>query len=227
MVWIRYAKIRVVWRCYTTRGYNTKYHDVIASIKDEYEKRPIEDIDTWAKRLGDFVADKMCMNSCESLSTSVFCDKTSLQVEVIYTSETLVAKPMVKKEIVEKEEVVEEEEKKKLEERPLGIVHVPKYISGQMEILEERYKEAATTDEKIAIRAEINKLKQRYGIEIVPMKPVEVKYIEVKPPMLRVPKYVLEQIEILEERYKEATTTDEKLAIRAEINKLKERYSII
>jgi transcription antitermination factor NusG len=211
MVWIRFARIQAVWRCYTTRGYSTKYHVVGVAIKDEYEKRPIEDIDTWARILGDFVVDKMCTNSCESLSTSVFCDKTSLRVDVIYTSETLVAKPRVKKG--------EEEEKKKKE--------VPKYILGQIEILEERYKEAATTDEKLAIRAEINKLKQRYGIEIVPMKPIEVKPIEMKPLISIVPKYILGQIEILEERYKEAATTDEKLAIRAEINKLKERYSIM
>lgn len=97
MVWIRYARIKAVWRCYTTRGYYTKYHVVGAAIRDEYEKRPTEDIDEWAKRLGDFVAEKMCDTSCQSLSTSVFCDKLSIQVDIIYTSETIV--PEVKKKI--------------------------------------------------------------------------------------------------------------------------------
>lgn len=219
MVWIRYARIKAIWRCYTTRGYSTKYHIVGVTIRDEYEKRPTEDIDIWARRLGDFVADKMCTNSCESLSLSVFCDKTSLQVEVIYTSETLVTR---KKEVEIVEEKAKKELEKELEERPLRLV--PKYILEQIEVLEERYKDAVTIDEKIAIMAEINRLKQRYGIGIVPMKPIEVKPIEVKP---RVPKYILEQIEILEERYKEVETTDEKITIRAEINKLKERYGII
>lgn len=145
MVWIRYAKIQAIWRCYTTRGYSTKYHVVGVAIRDDYEKKPTEDIEIWARRLGDFVVDKMCMNSCESLSTSVFCDKTSLRVDVIYTSETLVAKPKVKKEV----EIVEEEKKKELEkeleERPLGIVPpVPMYILEQIKLLEMKKEETKT-----------------------------------------------------------------------------------
>lgn len=211
MVWIRYAKILAIWRCYTTKGYSTKYHNVGVSIKDEYEKRPTEDIEIWAKRLGDFVVDKMCKNSCESLSTSVFCDKTSLQVDVIYTSETLVAG-------------AKEKEKKEVEKEAIAI---PKHILGQIDILEDKYKEAVSIDEKIAIMDEINRLKQRYGIEMIPSpeaKPIEVKPVEAK---FKAPKYILEQIDILEERYKEVVTIDEKLAIRDEINKLKERYNII
>lgn len=168
MVWYRYARIRTIWRCFTTRGYTTKYHVVGVAIRDEYEKRPIEDIDTWAGRLGDFVANKMCENSCQSLSTSVFCDKTSLEVEVVYTSETLVVKPIEKKEEVE---VVEEKEKVKIEEKlkeriptPLPIP-VPRYILEQISYLEERYKEAETVDEKMAIREEIDSLKKRYSIK--------------------------------------------------------------
>ncbi len=40
---------------------------------------------------------------------------------------------------------------------------VPTYILGQIELLEERYKEAENTDEKIAIKEEIDRLKERYG----------------------------------------------------------------
>lgn len=162
MVWIRYAKIRVIWRCYTTRGYSTKYHVVGVAIRDEYEKRPAEDIEIWARRLGDFVVDKMCTNSCESLSTSVFCDKTSLQVEIVYTSETLVAKPRVKKE----EEIVEEEEKKELEERPLRVIppRVPMYILELIKFLEMKKEETKTKKGKSAVQEEIDKIKERYGI---------------------------------------------------------------
>lgn len=92
MVWIRFARIKAVWRCYTTRGYTSKYHAVGAAIRDEYENRPTEDIDEWAKRLGDFVATKMCENSCQSLSPSIFCDRSSIQVDITYTSEILVGK---------------------------------------------------------------------------------------------------------------------------------------
>lgn len=165
MVWIRYARIKTVWRCYTTRGYSTKYHVVGVAIKDEYEKRPIEDIDTWVRRLGDFVVDKMCTNSCESLSTSVFCDKASLQVDVIYTSETLVARPRVKKEV----EIVEEEKKgleKELEERPLRVIppRVPMYILELIKFLEMKKEETKTKKGKEAVQEEIDKIKERYGI---------------------------------------------------------------
>ena len=165
MVWIRYGKIRVIWKCSTTRGYDTKYHAVGVSIKDEYAKKPEEDIENWAMRLGDFVARKMCQNACGSLSTSVFCDEGSVQVEVIYTSEMLVAKPGIIEEKVIEEKVVEEE---KIEEEKVvkeaEKPKVPEYILGQIEYLEDRYKEAESTDEKIAIREEINRLKERYRI---------------------------------------------------------------
>lgn len=42
-----------------------------------------------------------------------------------------------------------------------------------------------------------------------------------------VPTYILGQIELLEDRYKEAESVDEKMAIREEINRLKERYEIV
>lgn len=151
MVWIRYARIRALWRCYTTRGYSTKHHVVGVAIRDEYEKRPIEDIDIWARRLGDFVVDKMCTNSCESLSTSVFCDKTSLEVEVIYTSETLVVKPVVKKEVVPPVAEIEE---------------LPKFEKDIVELLEERLKEATSADEADAIKEEINNIYRRRGLPV-------------------------------------------------------------
>lgn len=44
-------------------------------------------------------------------------------------------------------------------------VKMPKYILGQIELLEEKYKEAETIDEKMAIKEEIDKIKQRYGIK--------------------------------------------------------------
>ncbi len=165
MVWIRYGKIRAIWKCTTTRGYETKYHAVGASIKDEYEKKPEEDIENWANRLGDFVARRMCHMACGSLSDSVYCDEGSVQAEIIYTSEILVTKPGAKEE-----EKLIEEEKKRLEEKVPEKVEeevkpkVPEYILGQIELLEDRYKEAESVDEKMAIREEINRLKERYVI---------------------------------------------------------------
>ncbi len=147
MVWIRYGRIKAIWRCYTTRGYSTKYHAVGVAIRDEYEKKPIEDIDIWVRRLGNFVVDKMCTNSCESLSTSVFCDKTSLEVDVIYTSETLVVKPEVKKEVV-----------------PPVVGELPKFEKEIVELLEERLKEATSADEADAIKEEINNIYMRRGL---------------------------------------------------------------
>ena len=152
MVWIRYGKIRAIWKCTTARGYDTKYHAVGVSIRDEYEKKPEEDIENWANRLGDFVARRMCRNACGSLSTSVFCDEGSVQSEIVYTSEMLVMPEKIGEKLVEKikpEKVVSK---------------VPAYILGQIDILEERFKEAESSDEKMAIREEINKLKERYEI---------------------------------------------------------------
>ena len=65
---------------------------------------------------------------------------------------------------MEKEETKELKEKleEKVEVVPVPIV--PKYILEQIAYLEEKYKEAETTDEKMAIKEEIDKIKQRYGI---------------------------------------------------------------
>lgn len=145
MVWIRYARIKVTWKCFTTRGYASKLHSVGVVIRDEYEKRPTDDIDTWAKRLGDFVANKMCENSCQSLSTSVFCDKTSLEIEIVYTSETLVVK------------------EKKLEEMPT--IPVPMYILEQIKLLEMKREDTKTKKGKSAIQKSIDEIKRRYGIK--------------------------------------------------------------
>ncbi len=166
MVWIRYGKIRAIWKCTTARGYDTKFHAVGVSIKDEYEKKPEEDIENWASRLGDFVARRMCINACGSLSTSVFCDEGSVQSETVYTSEVLAARPGVKEEKVVEEEKKEEMKEKLPEETKPGkaVPKAPAYILGQVDKLEERYKEAESTDEKMAIREEIDKLKERYGI---------------------------------------------------------------
>lgn len=68
------------------------------------------------------------------------------------------------------EEKLIEEEKKRLEEKVPEKVEeevkpkVPEYILGQIDLLEDRYKEAESVDEKIAIREEINRLKERYRI---------------------------------------------------------------
>lgn len=52
--------------------------------------------------------------------------------------------------------------------------------------------------------------------EILPVKKIEI----------IIPRYILEQIEYLERRYREAETVDEKLAIREEIDAIKRRYGI-
>jgi hypothetical protein len=172
MVWIRYGKIRAIWKCTTARGYDTKYHAIGVSIKDEYENKPEEDIENWVNRLGDFVARMMCRNACGSLSTSVYCDEGSAQSETVYTSEMLVARPSVKEEKQVEEEKVEEEKKLEKIKAKIGktkveeiMTKVPAYILGQIEILETRYNEAESTDEKMAIREEIDDLKRRYGVE--------------------------------------------------------------
>lgn len=55
---------------------------------------------------------------------------------------------------------------------------------------------------------------------------VEIEIVKPEKVVPKVPAYILGQIDILEERYNEAESTDEKMAIREEINKLKERYKI-
>lgn len=150
MVWIRYARIKAVWRCYTTRGYSTKYHVVGVAIKDEYEKRPTEDIEIWVRRLGDFVVDKMCTNSCESLSASVFCDKASLQVEVIYTSETLAERPHITRPPIVKPPVV--------------VPKIPTDVLSSIERLETR-KKRVPPEVAVMIQGEIDLLKKKYGIK--------------------------------------------------------------
>ncbi len=152
MVWIRYGKIRAIWKCTTTRGYDTKYHAVGVSIKDEYERKPEEDIDSWVNRLGAFVAKRMCQNACGSLSTSVFCDDGSTQAEIVYTSEMLVTRPIlkeekakiekVKPEKIEEEKIEEEKiEEEKIEEEKIEEEKVPKIILEQLDILEKRLSE--------------------------------------------------------------------------------------
>lgn len=47
---------------------------------------------------------------------------------------------------------------------PIEVPIAPKYILDQIAYLEERYKEAETVDEKMAIREEIDRIKLRYGI---------------------------------------------------------------
>lgn len=53
--------------------------------------------------------------------------------------------------------------------------------------------------------------------EIPPVKKVE------KP---KIPRYILDRIEYLEDRYREAETRGERISIRKEINKIKRRYGI-
>lgn len=153
-MWLRYANIRTIWKCLTTRGYTTKYHAVGVAIRDEYEKKPIEDIDVWAKRLGDFVVNKMCENSCQSLSTSVFCDKASLNVEIVYTSETLVVVPPIVKppEIIPPVVV------------PEVRVVVPADVLASINRLEAR-KKRVSPEISAVIQIEIDLLKKRYGIK--------------------------------------------------------------
>ncbi len=75
----------------------------------------------------------------------------------------------------------------------------------------------------------ISERAEEMGVEVVKPEKIEEKLpeeieVKVKP---KVPAYILGQIEVLEERYKEAESVDEKMAIREEINKLKERYGIV
>lgn len=88
----------------------------------------------------------------------------------------------------------------------------------------------------ISIR-EAEELLARSNVEVAGLVPCERSYdiktydeeeilpIKKLPPT--VPRYILEQIEYLESRYREAETVDERLAIREEINRLKERYGIM
>lgn len=168
MVWIRYGKIRAIWKCTTARGYDTKYHAVGVSIKDEYEKKPEEDIENWASILGDFVARIMCNNACGSLSTSVFCDEGSVQSETVYTSEMLVTKPGVKEEekVIEKIKKVEIGEKLTEEEKKIrqARLRVPMYVLELIKFLETKKEGTQTKEGKDAVQKEIDSLKIRYGI---------------------------------------------------------------
>lgn len=66
---------------------------------------------------------------------------------------------------------------------------------------------------------------EEIGAEVVKPEKIEEKLPgEIRP---KVPAYILGEIDMLEERYKEAESTDEKMAIREEINKLKERYNVV
>ena len=161
-MWVRYADIRAIWRCSTTRGYETKFHAVGASIRDEYEKKPEEEIDSWSRRLGDFVARKMCQNACGSLSTSVFCDDGSVQSEIIYTSEILVP-------------VTKEKEVKVVP--PVLVPHVPvtvpKVVLDQIGTLEKRLAELEKRKSEIekyisVAKGAIKRIKESGELEKLP-----------------------------------------------------------
>lgn len=65
-----------------------------------------------------------------------------------------------------------------------------------------------------------------YDEQYMPPIPVAVPIAPPIPVEVKIPKYILDQIAYLEERYKEAETVDEKMAIREEIEKIKLRYGI-
>lgn len=90
MTWIRYGRIKVSWRCISIDGYISKIHVVEVIVKDTYEKKPYIDIDVWLQNRGEIIVGSMCTSACQSLSTSVYCDNESKNVDVIYTSQVLV-----------------------------------------------------------------------------------------------------------------------------------------
>lgn len=113
-------------------------------VLERFIERPIESLDVWANRMAKDTAEEAARIACEELSIYFYgCDieVTNLRyTEVISVPPRPPAPPVVP--------------------RP----PIPRYILEQIEYLESRYREAETVDERLAIREEINRLKERYEI---------------------------------------------------------------
>ncbi len=122
-------------------------------------EEPIPIFDDWINKISETIISELV----EDIHRMSIIEMGGLRKCGISKEENYVITFTDKGSTIEEEKISEEEKKmaeKKVEERP----KVPDYILGQIEYLEDRYKEAESTDEKIAIREEINRLKERYKI---------------------------------------------------------------
>lgn len=73
----RTATIEVIWTCVNTRGQISKIHIAKAKITDTYEKENKQPILNWLTDKAEITSNEICKRSCQSLSTSLFCNEYS------------------------------------------------------------------------------------------------------------------------------------------------------
>lgn len=155
MVWIRAVYFTIEFQCCYIGNFMLSKRAVYENVRvlERYIERPTEDLGSWADRMSRDTAEEAARIACEELSIRFYgCD---IGVTNMRYTEMLITPPRAPIPPAEKLE-------KKVEIIPTPAV--PKYILEQIVYLEERYKEAETIDEKMAIIEEIDKIKQRYGI---------------------------------------------------------------
>ena len=155
MVWIRAVYFTIEFQCCYMGNFMLGKRAIYENVRvlERYIERPTEDLGIWADRMSRDTAEEAARIACEELSVRFYgCD---INVTNLRYTETLVAPPR---------RIPPVEKPKPPEVPKVEIPAIPKYILEQIAYLEERYKEAETIDEKMAIREEIDKIKQRYGI---------------------------------------------------------------
>lgn len=135
MSWIRKVTIEAIWECDKA----PLPHSVPVEIEDTYDYKPRRAILNWVSNVATETVLIMCRRSCHELSDSVFCDENT--VDYVVTDG-----PTEEGEEIEKE-------------KP------PKYIIDEMEYMQKLYKESEDVDEKLALKEEIDALKERYDFE--------------------------------------------------------------
>lgn len=144
-MWIRACYFTIDFQCCYTGNFMLKKRAIYENVRvlERNIEKPIEDLMTWADRISRDTAEEAARIACEELSVFFYgCD---INVTNLRYTETLM--PPVK-----------------IPKPPPPPPIVPKYILEEIEYLETLYREAETVDEKMAIREEINGLKERYGL---------------------------------------------------------------
>lgn len=143
-MWIRSVNFSISFNCCYAGNFMLAKRAIYENVRilERFIKRPTEELGAWADRVSRDMAEDAAGLACEELSANFYaCD---IGVYNIRYSEVLVVEKKIEEEIEERK--------------------IPRYILGEIEYLENLYKEAETVDEKIAIREEIEKLKRRYGL---------------------------------------------------------------
>ena len=154
-------RVRIDITVYLCDSPNPDYPIVIREIKGIllvgiYPEEYSGGIDQWVSDVSIREAEELVSRSITEIAGLIKCNKgydlKTYDLEEIPPAE----KPEEIKEKEEKEEKIE-----KVEIKP----KIPTYILEQIEYLEDRYREAESIDERIAIKDEIDKLKMRYNIK--------------------------------------------------------------